>query len=146
MKPKPLQTLCTLLVNGSLFFVCCSVGAEEKDVVTDVDSSKFGIVGLKFIQNAQHIPVIEEVFPNTPAAKGNLTRGDQIITIDGLPTKNLTKDQVFERITGKPGTAVKIHIIRSQKEFAVSLIRIKLKTLDKTQPDLVADYLSASHK
>jgi C-terminal processing protease CtpA/Prc len=142
---QAIQAFCAMLVMVPQIFMCLSVDAEEAGVVANADSSMFGIVGLRFSLEDKHLPVIEEVFPNMPAAKGNLTRGDQIVTVDGLPTKNLNRDQVFERITGKPGATVKMHIIRNQKEFAVSLIRIKLQKLEQTQPALVKDYLSASH-
>ncbi len=56
--------------------------------------------------------VIEQVFPNTPAAAGGLIPGDHIILIDSTSTIGWRTQQVSERLIGKSGTSVELTVRR----------------------------------
>lgn len=115
--------------------------ADETQNAVAVRNYKHGIVGFKFCVRARQMPKIAEVYPDTPAEKAGIRTGDQIVSIDGIPAKSLTKREIFDRLTGEPGSTVDICIEREQRELVVTLKRARLKTLDAKHPGLVRDYL-----
>lgn len=125
---------------------CCGSdvsAADETQNSAAADGYKLGIVGFKFVMRSRRVPMISIVYPDTPAEGAGLKRGDQIASIDGLSTENLTKREIFDRFTGKPGTSVDVSILRGGDNFAVSLKRIKLNTLNGQHPNTVKEYLSS---
>lgn len=98
-----------------------------------------GIIGVKFIAQMGRPPVINEIFPNTPAEKVGLRISDMIVAVDGVPTSGLTKDEVFDLIVGTPGTAVSLSILRNGDYSAVSCVRMDINEL--LDPRIRRDYL-----
>jgi carboxyl-terminal processing protease len=68
-------------------------------------------LGMQIRQQDDQV-VIEQVFPNTPAAAGGLLPGDHIVMIDSLSTIGWRTSQVSEKLIGKPGTAVELTVRR----------------------------------
>ncbi len=70
---------------------------------------------------------IDAVIPNSPAAKGNVKPGDEIVGVDGKSVRGQTIDQVRPLITGKAGTDVTLTLIRPSQSttatFDVTLTR-----------------------
>ncbi len=101
--------------------------------------SSIGIIGVKFVATAGKPPVINEVFPNTPADKVGLRVYDMIVAVDGVPTQGLTKDEVFDLIVGTPGTSVSISILRNGDYSSVSCMRMDINEL--LDPRIRRDYM-----
>ncbi len=55
-------------------------------------------------------------FPNTPAYRGGLRYGDQIVAINGESTENWPSAQVSARLRGPRGTSVEIQIRRAGEQ------------------------------
>lgn len=110
----------------------------SKPLVTQVQSS-VGIIGVKFVATMGHPPVINQVFPGTPAEEKGLRVYDKIVAVDGIPTAGLTKDEVFDLIVGSPGTQVTLSIMRGNDFQAVNCVRMDINEL--TDPRVRRDYM-----
>ncbi|MBX9688789.1 MAG: PDZ domain-containing protein [Candidatus Obscuribacterales bacterium] len=101
--------------------------------------SSIGIIGVKFVATYGKPPVINEIFPNTPADKVGLRIYDMIVAVDGVPTTGLTKDEVFDLIVGTPGTQVSLSILRNGDYSSVSCTRMDINEL--IDPRIRRDYM-----
>lgn len=68
-------------------------------------------LGMQIQQQDDQI-VVQQVFPNTPAAGGGLLPGDHIIMVDTSSVIGWRTAQVSERLIGKPGTQVDVTVRR----------------------------------
>ncbi len=66
---------------------------------------------------------IEEVFPNSPAAKAGLRHGDIIVEVDSRSLAGRTVDEGSKLIRGKAGTDVKLTVERDGKRHTVTVTR-----------------------
>jgi hypothetical protein len=98
-----------------------------------------GIIGVKFVLPDGHMPIINRVFPGTPAWQVGLRSQDVIVAVDGVPTLGLAKDDVYAMITGKPDTNVTISIRRSGNFIAKTMRRMDFN--DIPDPLVRQDYL-----
>lgn len=102
--------------------------------------SGIGIIGVKFVMIFGRQPVINRVFPLTPAQKVGLAPNDIIVAVDGIPTVGLAKEEVYDMIVGSPGTPVTLSIERDGSYESVTMTRMDLN--DITDPFVRRDYLS----
>ncbi len=103
-------------------------------------SSGVGIIGVKFVMSMGRPPVINRVFPLTPAYKVGLQTNDVIVAVDGIPTVGLSKDEVYDMIVGLPGTEVTLSIQRQGDYMSHKMLRMDLN--DITDPYVRRDYLT----
>lgn len=101
--------------------------------------SSFGIIGVKFVLALGKPPVINRVFPGTPAYTVGLQKDDAIVAVDGVPTFGLSKEEVYDLIIGSPGTKVNVSIMRSGDFRVVTCTRMDINEL--TDPVVRRDYL-----
>lgn len=73
------------------------------------------------------VPTISEVFPDSPAERGGLLKGDVVTHIDGFSTTGLSIDQVVSRIRGEKGSEVVLTILRGAQAMALPLIRAEVR-------------------
>jgi C-terminal processing protease CtpA/Prc len=100
---------------------------------------KLGIIGLKFEMEGRDFPMVRLVFPDTPAA--NVLRvNDEITAVDGVTTRNLTKEQIYDLIVGVPETAVAITVKRNDEFTTHSLKRLSALKFSKLHPEIWRDY------
>jgi carboxyl-terminal processing protease len=86
-------------------------------------SGEFGGLGIQ-ISDQGGIPKVISPIDGTPAARAGLQPGDLIVAIDGQSTHGMGLEKVVDVLRGKPGTSVKLTILRgSNASFDVSLIR-----------------------
>jgi carboxyl-terminal processing protease len=74
-------------------------------------------------------PSVEEVFPESPAARAGLAPGDLITEIGGVDTATLDQQAIVERLRGPPGTRVAITVRRASSTFGVTLTRAIVNSL-----------------
>lgn len=110
----------------------------SRPLASQVQSS-VGIIGVKFIATMGQSPVINQIFPGTPAEEKGLRVYDKIVAVDGIPTAGLTKDEVFDLIVGSPGTKVTLSIMRNGDFQAVNCTRMDINEL--TDPRVRRDYM-----
>jgi C-terminal processing protease CtpA/Prc len=102
-------------------------------------ASGIGIIGVKFVLAFGRPPVINRVFPGTPAAVVGLRNNDVIVAVDGIPTYGLTKEEVYQMIVGSPGTPVTVTVSRNGDYVPRTMNRMDFN--DITDPIVRRDYL-----
>jgi S1-C subfamily serine protease len=116
-------------------------GEMQKYNAVGEAESGVGIIGVKFVMVAGHAPVINRVFPLTPAARSGLRPNDLIIAVDGIPTLGLAKEEVYDMIVGLPGTPVTLSIQREGEYVSMTMTRMDLN--DITDPFVRRDYMTS---
>jgi len=88
---------------------------------------EFGGIGIQIGIRDNMKTVISPMF-GTPAYKLGLMAGDRITHVDGKPTKDLTLDEVIDKLRGKVGTDVTVTILRegAAAPFDVTITRAKI--------------------
>lgn len=99
-----------------------------------------GIIGVKFVIAYGHPPVINRVFPGTPAASAGLRINDIIVAIDGVPTYGLTKEECYDLIVGTPNTPVTLSVQTKTGGFEVKTMN-RMDFNDLTDPAIRRDYM-----
>ncbi len=92
----------------------------------------FGGLGIEITMKNGVLTVIAPI-ADTPAYKAGIKAGDQIIAIEGKPTKNMTLMDTVRKLRGKKGTKVTITIMRKgftqPKDFTIIRDIIKIKSV-----------------
>ncbi len=105
------------------------LSVEEMRGLTDTTSGEFGGVGMyisKPINEVGEPAYIEIVSPieDTPAFRAGLRAGDRIVSVADVPTDDLSVDEAVDLLRGRPGTTVRVMILRGENlRFPVSLER-----------------------
>lgn len=68
-------------------------------------------------------PVVAEVFEETPAQRAGLRPGDVIAEIDGRPTQAMDPQEVVAALRGRPGTPVRLRLLRDGQPAEAQLVR-----------------------
>lgn len=102
---------------------------------------EFGGLGITIGMRDKILTVISPI-EDTPADKAGIKAGDKIIKIDDKSTANITLDEAVKKLRGKPGTNVKITILRDgvEKPFDVTITRaiIKIQAVKSKMIDDIA--------
>jgi tetratricopeptide (TPR) repeat protein/V8-like Glu-specific endopeptidase len=78
------------------------------------------------INSVSKMPTVTRVIENSPADKQGLKTGDQIQSIDGKSTANMSLEQVIKLIRGQNGTQVTLRIARGNNTLNISLTRAQI--------------------
>ncbi len=99
--------------------------ADEAKAVDQSLSGQFVGIGVQVgEQDTGNGVTINNVFPNTPAEKAGLQRGDRIVAVDGTSTKGESLDETVSRVRGPEGKDVTLTIGRDGKaDFDVTITR-----------------------
>ena len=82
------------------------VPEEENEDFQLMISNTYGGIGAIIHKKKEDNVIINEPYADSPAQKYGLRCGDEIIAIDGTPTKGLETKESSDRMKGKPGTTV----------------------------------------
>jgi len=88
-----------------------------------------GIVGLEMQIQHGKFPIVQGVFPGTPAAHQGLLPGDQILAINGISTMEKSATEVDTLISDVPGERVLFSIQRGARHAQVRLTVVELNSL-----------------
>ncbi|HYX13334.1 MAG TPA: tetratricopeptide repeat protein [Nostoc sp.] len=105
---------------------------DYKGAVKDYDqilgSQEISGIGVQTEINSQtKLPTVSKVIENSPAQKGGVKTGDQILAIDGQSTVNLSLEQVIKLIRGQTDTQVSLQINRPGKNnLNITLTRMPI--------------------
>ena len=72
----------------------------------------YGGVGM-LIEDQQGTFTVAKVYPHTPAEAGGVQLGDRIVSVNGVNTRGLKLEGVSSRLTGTPGSNVRVTFARS---------------------------------
>ena len=78
---------------------------------------------------------VAQVFPNSPAERAGVKKGDKIKTVNGEDMQGLTSEEVANKIKGPEGTTVNIVFIRNGVDTPISIVRGKVtppRVIDQT--------------
>lgn len=91
-------------------------------------SGEFGGLGIEVGLEEGILQVIAPI-DDSPATAAGLEAQDLIIKIDDQPTKGLSLMKAVEKMRGKPGTSIRLTIVRDgRKPFEVTLKRAIIKS------------------
>jgi carboxyl-terminal processing protease len=102
---------------------------KQYEALTSQTSGEVSGVGIRMEQNkkTKQLTVVETI-PNSPASKSGVKAGDEILAIDGKPTKAMDVQDASKLIRGKAGTLVNLKVARKgQKVFDLKLTRAKIE-------------------
>jgi len=92
----------------------------------------FGGLGIEITMRGGILTVISPI-ADTPAFKAGIKSGDQIVAIEGKPTKDMTLMDTVRKLRGKKGTKVTITIVRKgfarPRDFTIVRAVIKIKSV-----------------
>jgi len=112
---------------------------EKKDEILNAEAtSGIGIIGIKFVMTFGRPPVINRVFPGTPASDKGLMPSDIIIAVDGVPTFGLSQNEVYNMIIGTPNTPVTLSLRRKTDFSSCRMMRMDFN--DIKDPRVRRDY------
>lgn len=112
--------------------------AEQRTLNSSITTG-IGIIGVKFVLFNGRAPIINRVFPLTPAFDAGMQPDDVIVAVDGVPTRGLRKEEVYDMIVGTPGTPVTVSVERDGDFKVYKLTRMNIN--DLTDPAVRSDYL-----
>ncbi|MCL2206903.1 MAG: S41 family peptidase [Fibromonadales bacterium] len=100
---------------------------KMNDDLKRATEGEFGGIGIQ-IGIRDNLKTVISPMLGTPAYRLGLKAGDIITHIDGKPTKDLTLDEVVDKLRGKPGTDVTVTIARegTAASFDVTITRAKI--------------------
>lgn len=102
--------------------------SDFEDLKT-VTSGKFGGLGIEVTMEDGFVKVVSPI-DDTPAFKAGLKAGDLIIKIDKTPVKGLSLKQAVELMRGKPGSDIKLMVVRTGEtaplDFSITRDIIKI--------------------
>ena len=101
---------------------------EENEDLQMMLSKTYGGIGAIIYKKPDENVIINEPYYNSPAYKSGLVCGDEIISIDGVPTKGLETKESSDKMKGKPGTEVvfKVKKVRTGDTLDVKIIRERI--------------------
>ena len=108
---------------------------QYKSLTTQTSGEISGIgIRMSFDNTTKRLTIVEAL-DNSPAMKAGIKKGDEILAIDGKPTREMKPEQASKLIRGKAGTAITLQMGREgQKYFNVKLTRatIEVPTVNYT--------------
>jgi carboxyl-terminal processing protease len=104
-------------------------------------SGEFGGLGIVVGMENGFVKVVSPI-DDTPAARAGIEAGDLIIRLDETPVKGMTLDDAVKIMRGKPGSPIKLMIVREGKDkpFEVTIVRDKIRVKSVKPRMLEAGY------
>lgn len=101
---------------------------EENGDLQMMLSKTYGGIGAIIHKKKDENVIINEPYAGSPAEKYGLQCGDEIIEIDGTPTKGLETKESSDRMKGKPGTTVvfKVKKVRTGDTLDINIVRERI--------------------
>ena len=101
---------------------------EENEDLQMMLSKTYGGIGAIIHKKKNENVIINEPYAGSPAEKYGLQCGDEIIEIDGTPTKGLETKESSDRMKGKPGTTVvfKVKKVRTGDTLDINIVRERI--------------------
>ena len=114
---------------------------EENEDLQMMLSKTYGGIGAIIHKKKEDNVIINEPYFGSPAHKYGLQCGDEILEIDGVPTKGLETKESSDRMKGKPGTTVvfKVKKVRTGDTLDVPVVRERIHFPDIEYAGMIDD-------
>ena len=143
VEPIDDKTLFENAIKGMLSNLDPHSSYLEPDAFRDLQESTSGEFGGLGIEVGLEDGILQVIAPidDSPASAAGLEAQDLIIKIDDQPTKGLSLMDSVEKMRGKPGTSIRLTIVREgRKPFDVTLKRAVIKNRSVKSQLLESDY------
>ncbi len=110
---------------------------EMKDFA-DKAGGEFGGLGIQITSDKGAIRVISPI-DDTPAARAGIKPGDYITHIDGEQVFDLSLTEAVKKMKGRPGTKVKLTIIRESGDTKTITLRRDIIKVKSVKSDIKSD-------
>ena len=131
VEPVEDKKLITEAINGML------TGLDPHSAYLDAEGFKdlqvgtqgeFGGLGIEVGMEDGFVKVVSPI-EDTPAFKAGVKPGDLIVKLDDTPVKGMTLNDAVKRMRGKPGSTIKLTIVRKgvDKPIVLTLTRAVIK-------------------
>lgn len=118
-----------IAASGSQSFVLHETFEQQGVQNQSQNKMSHGIVGLEMQIQHGKFPIVQGVFPGTPAANQGLLPGDQILAVNGISTMEKSATEVDTLISDVPGERVLLSIQRGARHAQVRLTVVALDSL-----------------
>ena len=114
---------------------------EENEDLQMLLSKTYGGIGAIIHKIKEDNVIINEPYAGSPAQKYGLQCGDEILEIDGVPTKGLETKESSDRMKGKPGTTVvfKVKKVHSGDTLEIPVVRERIHFPDVEYAGMLDD-------
>lgn len=114
---------------------------EENEDLQMMMSNTYGGIGAIIHKKKDENVIINEPYAGSPAHKYGLVCGDEIIAIDGMPTKGLETKESSDRMKGKPGTTVVFTVkkVRTGDTLDIAIVRERIHLPDVEYAGMLDD-------
>ncbi len=114
---------------------------EENEDLQMMISKTYGGIGAVIHKKKDENVIINEPYAGSPAEKYGLRCGDEIIAIDGVPTKGLETQESSDRMKGKPGTTVvfKVKKVHTGDTLDIAVVRERIHLPDVEYAGMLDD-------
>ncbi len=123
--PEKLVNTSILSMLKSLDPYTTYIPESDMDDFNFQTTGEYGGIGSYIRKSGEHT-IISEPHAGFPAAKVGLRAGDILYEIDGESAEGLPITAISEKLKGKPGTKIKLKILRGEEEMTFSLERAQI--------------------
>ena len=121
---------------------------EDYQELTIGTRGEFGGLGIEVGMDDGFVKVIAPI-DDTPAQRAGIKAGDVIIRLDDTPVKGMTLSDAVKIMRGKPGTQIKLTIVRESedKPLIIEVVRdiIQVKSVKSQMLEPNYGYIRISH-
>ncbi len=101
---------------------------KQYESLTNQTSGELSGVGMRLTQDEKtKILTVSAPIKNSPAMAAGVKAGDQILKINGVPTKGMTVEQAAEKIRGKEGTDISLEFRSEGRKVVRKLTRARIE-------------------
>ena len=101
--------------------------------------SSHGVVGLDMTIRPDSYPIVQSVFPGTPAQQQGVRPRDILVAINGIRTYDKNVDEVDALISDVPGDTINLTVMRGAQ---LKQIRLTVVSVDSLSREMQASFSS----
>lgn len=126
-KPIEFETLLKNVINSIGDPYTEVLNPQETQALKEEVEGEYSGIGIIIeVNEKEQLPQIITVFPDTPAEKAGLLKGDFIKKINNEDISGFSLEEASLKIKGKNGTKVNLTIIRDGKSLDFTIIRAQI--------------------
>ena len=121
---------------------------EEYDEIRISTTGNYSGVGIEVTMEDGAVKVVSPI-EGTPAARAGILAGDVIVSIDDVPVEAAGLNDAINRMRGKPGTQVKVGVLRAgneqQLDFVLERSNVQVRSVKHEMLEPGFGYVRITH-